>query len=168
MKKRNLLVVAIAALSCLFISNVNAATLKSKTYTINEGVSANSNYTRWIVNDEDLEITAQYIKLSMNLSQSNKGRIDLYHTNSYFNLVDAVRVATTGTISASDNTYTIYYIPENMSCPDSNATCYTIPSSITYSKSDLGLAFQYGFNFVNESWFYGHMGINGTYTIYYY
>lgn len=105
-----------------------------------------------------------YAKVDVTAKDGNKLKVSYLHTTTYISA--AKEVASTDTLKASDNTYTIYFIPVNMSCPGS--ICVTVPAqySTDGKGNNMGYDFMTGVRFTNESWFYGTLHVSGRITLY--
>lgn len=148
--------------SLLLTTKVNAAT----NISFNGQANAFGGYYQKFFSENTLNGNiVKYVKVVVNATDGNKLKVSFLYTNDWIST--AKEVASTDTLSAKNNTYTIYFMPSNRSCPN-EGICLKIPS--TYSTdgngNDLTYDFMTGVRFTNESWFYGTLYLNGTITLY--
>lgn len=164
MKNKNLVIVVLLLVVCSFccIQNVNAAT----SFSFNGTAGAfGGKYEKFFSEEQLSSNVLNYVKVVVHASSGNKLKVGFLHTEDW--LSNAKQVASTGTLQASNNTHTIYFVPQNRSCP-SGGTCIKVSSqySTDGSGNDLTYGFMSGIRFTNESWFYGDLYVNGTITMY--
>ena len=165
MKKRNILLsIVVAVFGFIFLSlDVNAA---SYTYDFSGSAAAfGGNYNKFFAEDSLSYNELKYVKITFHANDGNKLKVSLLHTEDW--LSTATVVASTDTLAAKDNNYTIYAIPENMTCPSDANYCLKMPASYSGSSNYIGYDFMTGIRFTNESWFFGTLYISGSYTLYY-
>ena len=165
-KNKILLTLAIAVFGFLFL--MQGASAASKTYQINGSVPAfGGKYEKWIYEDSVTENSIKYIKINIYAHDGNKLKVGFLHTEDYPS--HAKLLDETGTLQAKSNNYAIYLIAANGSCPSNADACLRAPKSVSTDGrgDDISYDFMTGIRFTNESWFYGNLYIEGSYTLYY-
>lgn len=164
--KKLMFAIVIAVVCCFCLTpKVSAA---SSTYSFSgEAGAFGGKYDKFVAENSQTSNYIKYIKLQVYAHDGNKLKIGFLHTEDWVST--AQEVVSTGTLKATGNNYTVYFIPSSMSCPDSNAICLTVPNQYSTSGNgnNIGYDFMAGFRFTNESWFFGTLYIQGSYTLYY-
>lgn len=164
MRKRHLLFAFLVLMigSLFMVQNVSAATNISFS---GSAAPFGGTYQKFFAENNLNGNIIRYVKVVVTATDGNKLKVGFLHTEDW--LSTATQVATTGTLAASNNTHTIYFVPNNMACP-SGGTCVKVPSNYSTdgNGNDLTYDFMSGVRFTNESWFYGTLYLSGTITLY--
>jgi hypothetical protein len=145
------------------IAGVHAATVfRSYNYS-GTAASWGGKYTKM----DYLEgISSNYVKVVVNTSGGDKFDLRLMYTYDW--LSNRKILAEKKGLVAKGNSYTIYFIPQNGTCPSSNSNdCVKVPVVSQISDSSNVVSFYdvlYGIEIYNGSIFGGTVSISGTYS----